>query len=715
MSTPDIEGLRSVFADEVVTHAHVRDVALPDDQGTLALITIDNGHDHTKPTTFGPAGLTNLAEALQSCRDRAAAGEIVAVAVTGKPFIFAVGADIKGIPLIRTREDAKAVGKLGHDAFSLLDALAADGVPSFAFVNGAAMGGGVELALSCTYRTISSAAGMLSLPECFIGLVPGWGGCWRLPNLIGVEKALTVIVDNPLEQNRMLKPAQVTGLGIADAMLPAADFLVASVQWAADVLAGRVTVERPEVDRDETAWNTAVDAARGRVLARTGGASPAPSAALDLVRAARTSTREEGFAAEDEALADRIVSDETRANLYAFDLVQRRAKRPSGAPDKSLARKITKVGIVGAGLMAGQIALLLVQRLKVPVVLNDIDEERVAKGVAYVHEQIDMLALKGRMNPDERNRLVALVTGSVDKAAFAGSDLVIEAIVEVMEAKKAVFAEIEPLVPETCVLATNTSSLSITEMAADLAHPERVVGVHFFNPVQVMPLVEIIRGESTDDATTATAFALGKALRKTCVLSADSPSFIVNRVLGRFMSDISKIVDAGTPIEVADSAFAGIVPLPPFHLIALVGPAIALHNGETLAAAFPERFAVSENLSWLVENGLRAYYTQNEAGDQVLDPRIVERMAEREVTEVLTAEQVRERTLEGLAEEIGLMLDEGVAAGAPDLDLALITGAGMHFWNGGITPLLDRLGISEKVNGSRFLPPGVADAGAVTG
>ncbi|MDO5696362.1 MAG: 3-hydroxyacyl-CoA dehydrogenase NAD-binding domain-containing protein [Dermatophilus congolensis] len=713
--TTDLDHLKSVFADEVVTKALVRDVELPDGGGTLALVTIDNGHDHTKPTTFGPNGLVNLNEALEGLSERGKAGEIVAVAVTGKPFIFAVGADIKGIPLIRTRDDAVAVGKLGHDAYSQLDALAAEGIPSFAFVNGATMGGGVELALSATYRTISDAAGMFSLPECFIGLVPGWGGCWRLPNLIGVEKALTVIIDNPLEQNRMLKPAQVAELGIADALLPAADFLTASVRWAADVLAGRITVDRPEIDRDEATWNAAVDAAYQRVLGRTGGASPAPLAALDLVRAARTNTREEGFAAEDQVLADRIVSDETRASLYAFDLVQRRAKRPTNAPDKSLARKITKVGIAGAGLMAGQIAMLLVQRLKVPVVLNDIDQARVDKGVAYVHEQIGMLALKGRLSQDEHNRLVALVTGSVDKAAFAGADLVIEAIVEVMEAKKSVFAEIEPLVSEECVLATNTSSLSITEMASGLKHPERVVGVHFFNPVQVMPLVEIIPGERTDDATTATAFALGKSLRKTCVLAADAPSFIVNRVLGRFMSDISKIVDAGTPIEVADAAFAGIVPLPPFHLIALVGPAIALHNGETLAGAFPERFRVSENLAWVVENGIRSYYTQDEAGNQVIDPRIVEHMSGQAQTEVLTAEQVRERTLEGLAEEIGIMLREGVAAGAPDLDLAMITGAGMHFWNGGITPLLDRLGISEKVNGARFLPVGIADAGAVTG
>ncbi len=252
--------------------------------------------------------------------------------------------------------------------------------------------------------------------------------------------------------------------------------------------------------------------------------------------------------------------------------MQKRAKRPAGAPDKALARPVTKVGIVGAGLMASQLALLFVRRLGVPVVLTDLDQARVDKGVGYVHAEVDKLLAKGRVSPDKANRLKALVSGSAEKAdVFADADFVIEAVFEEMKVKKQVFADVEAVVSADCILATNTSSLSITEMAADLEHPERVVGFHFFNPVAVMPLLEIVRGDATDDATLATAFATGKALKKTSILVKDSPSFIVNRLLGRFMGEVGRIVDEGTPLAVADGSFAGVAPMPPYLLLSLVG------------------------------------------------------------------------------------------------------------------------------------------------
>lgn len=698
--------LLGAFDDEVVTHALARDVQLPGGVGTMALITLDNGHDHTRPSTFGPRGLLELRDVLDRCAERAAAGEIAAVGVTGKPFVFAVGADLTGVPRVTDREQAVAMGRLGHEVFSRLSSL---GVPSFAFVNGASMGGGVEIALACDYRTVSSSVPAVALPEVFLGLVPGWGGCWMLPDLVGIEGALTVLVDNPLSNNRMLSGVQAARLGMYDEVLEPADFLARSVAWAADVLTGAVTVKRPEVDRDESRWDAAVAAARRTVTQRTGGRSRAAYRALDLLAAARTTSREEGFAAEDEALGDLLMSDELRAGLYAFDLVQKRAKRPAGAPDKALARPVTKVGIVGAGLMASQLALLFVRRLEVPVVMTDLDEERVAKGVGYVHTEIDTLAAKGRLSADQVNRYKALITGDTSKDGMADAGFVVEAVFEEMSVKQQVWAEVEAVVSPECVLATNTSSLSITEMASRLQHPERVVGFHFFNPVAVMPLLEIISGERTDDATLATAFAVGKTLKKTTVLCSDSPSFIVNRLLGRFMSDMARIVDAGTPVEVADQGFAGVAPMPPFVLMGLVGPAIALHNNETLAAAFPDRFYVSPNLRRVVEAGKRGYYTTVD-GRTVLDPEVLALHETPVQPEVLTAEQVRERVLAGLAEEARIMLDDGVVSAPMDLDLAMITGAGFQFWNGGLTPLLDRTGTSERVTGRRFLPAGAADA-----
>jgi enoyl-CoA hydratase/carnithine racemase len=520
------------FPDEVVTRAPVRYVELPQGGGTAAILTMDNGFDHTKPTTFGPRGLANIEAAIDEALGRE---DVVLLAVTGKPFIFAVGADLKVMQAGGTVEQARAYFGLGHQVFGKLrDAR----VPTFAFINGAAMGGGLEIALHCHYRTISSGVPALALPEVFLGLVPGWGGSQLLPNLIGADKAVTVIIENAMNQNRMLKGPQAFELGIADAMFEPADFLEQSLAWAAAVARGEIAVERPEIDRGD-GWDAAL--ARGKAIAdmKVHGAAAAPYTALELIELARTAPYAEGTAAERKALAKLAFGEELRAGLYAFDLVQRRAKKPAGVPDKSLARPVTKVGIVGAGLMASQLALLFGRRLEVPVVMTDLDQERVDKGVGYVHAEVDKLLGKGRINGDTANRLKGLVTGATDKASFADADFVIEAVFEEMKVKQQVFGEVEAVVSPECVLATNTSSLSVSEMASRLQHPERVVGFHFFNPVAVLPLLEIARAEKTDDASLATAFAVGKTLKKSCVLVADRPAFVVNRLLTRFLGEVT--------------------------------------------------------------------------------------------------------------------------------------------------------------------------------
>jgi 3-hydroxyacyl-CoA dehydrogenase/enoyl-CoA hydratase/carnithine racemase len=703
-TTIALEDLAAATADERVTAFHVRDVQLALDGGTLALITMDNGFDHTKPTTFGPRGLLNLRAALDDVQARAAAGELAAVAVTGKPFIFAVGADLKDVGSLGTRDQGLAIARAGHDELRRLGEL---GVPSFGFVNGAAMGGGVELALHCTYRTISSGAAAVALPECFLGLVPGWGGTYLLPNLVGVPNALEVIISNPLNQNRMLKGPKAFQLGLADAIFEPADFLEESLLWAARVLTGAVQVERNPVDRDPATWDGAVAAARTQVEARLHGAAPAPYRALDLIAGARTATRDEAFAAEDEALADLICSEEFRSGLYAFDLVQRRAKRPAGVPDSALARPVTTVGVVGAGLMASQLALLFVQRLEVPVVMSDLDQQRVDAGVARVHGEIDGLLGKGRINHDRANRLKALVTGSTAMDAFAPADFVIEAVFEELSVKQEVFAQLEKVVSTECVLATNTSSLSVTAMASGLEHPERVVGFHFFNPVAVLPLVEVVRADRTDDASLATAFAVGRTLRKSCVLVKDAPAFVVNRLLTRFLGEIMASVDEGTSHEVAEAAVAPLgLPISPFVLLQLVGPAVAHHVAETMHAAYPERFGVSANLGRIVEAGKPGVYSWDDQGRPFIDDETRALIQQGDAPQ--TAEDLRARALDALAQEIRLMIDEGVVDDVRDVDLCLLLGAGWPFHLGGITPYLDRTGTSERVTGQRFLPRGVA-------
>jgi 3-hydroxyacyl-CoA dehydrogenase/enoyl-CoA hydratase/carnithine racemase len=673
---------------EVVTRALVRRIAVPGLSGEAALITLDNGHDHTKPNVFGPAGLASLDAAITE----ALSGSPAFIAVTGKPYVFSVGADLTGVPLITAREQALELGRLGHRVFGRLRD---SEVPTFAFINGAALGGGLELALHCRYRTVSAGATALGLPEVAIGLVPAWGGSQLLPNIVGIAPAAQVILSNPLTQ-KTLRPTEAADLGIADVLLEPADFLERSLEWAASVVRGEVDVARAEIDREM--WDGVLFFARRQLDQRLHGAVPSAYRALELLDLARHGDFAAGTAAEDEALADLLMGPESRRSLYAFDLVQRRAKRPAGAPSPSLGRDVTKVGIVGAGLMASQLALLFLRRLQVPVVLTDLDQARVDQGLAYVHAGVDKLVGKGRLDQRTAAKLRALVSGSADKAAFADADLVVEAVFEDLGVKKQVFAELEKIVSPETVLATNTSSLSVTAMAEDLEHPERVVGMHFFNPVSVMPLVEVVRAEHTDDATLATAFAVGRQLKKSCVLVKDAPSFVVNRLLTRFLGETFAAIDAGTPLNVANDALDPLgLPMRPLTLLTMVGPAVASHVGRTLHAAFPDRFGVSPNLERIVEWG-RPVADR----DGTLDPEMAGLLRVGDAP--LTAEQVRERALEALAGEIRLMLEEGVVAEPQDIDLCMILGAGWPFHLGGITPYLDRSGVSERVNGGRFHP-----------
>ncbi len=690
--------MTAVFANEVVTQAKVRYLRVPGLAGEIALVTLDNGHDHTRPSTFGPGGLASLDAALDGIAAHTPAP--AAIAVTGKPFVFAVGADLSGVPAITSAADAREIAQTGHRVFRRLKD---SPIPTFAFVNGAALGGGLELALHCHHRTIATTA-VVAFPEAFLGLVPGWGGTQLLPNLIGIDPAVTVVVENALAQNKVTPGPRAAQLGIADALFEPADFLERSLEWAVGVLTGDVTVSRPEVDR--SAWDDAIARARAIVRARTRDASPGALRTVELLDLARNGVDGEAFAtgtaAEDQALADLLMSEELRASLYAFDLVNKRAKRPAGAPDKALARRVTKVGVVGAGLMASQLALLFVRRLEVPVVLTDIDQARVDKGVGYVHSQLEELAARGRLSQDRLNRLRGLVTGALDKAAFADADLVIEAVFEEMSVKQQVFAEVEAVVSPECVLATNTSALSVSEMASKLEHPERVVGLHFFNPVAVLPLLEVVRAERTDDATLATAFAVGKALKKSCVLVADAPAFVVNRLLTRFLGEVTAAVEQGTPVAVADRALDPLgLPMTPFELLTLVGPPVALHVAERMHEAFPDRFAVGEGLRRMVELGKSSVYSE----PGVVDPDLA---GIDSGDSPLTGEQVRRRAVEAMAQEIRLMLDEGVVQAVQDIDLCMVLGAGWPFWLGGISAYLDRAGVSEAVTGQRFLPRGVA-------
>lgn len=704
----DFTPLLALADDEVVTHSFVRDIRLHSGR-VLALVTLDNGLDHSRPNTLGPKSLLEYLATLDALAERAAAGEIHAVATIGKPWILAAGADLSKIADITSPELGMLMAQLGHFALGRQSEL---GVPSFVFINGLALGGGLEIALNADYRTVDSSAAALALPEVFLGLIPGWGGAYLLPNLIGIENALKVVIENPLKQNRTLKPAEALELGIADVMFGPARFLEQSLTWADGVLSGSIKVKRPnqpgKVER-LVKWDVAIGVAEKMLRKRIGSVPRSPYAALELLKAAKSGSKADGFAREDAALAQLISSDQLQASMYAFNLVQKRAKKPAGAPDAALAKPITKVGVLGAGYMASQIAVLFTRRLQVPVVITDLDQAHVDTALERIRSEFTALRDKGRISSDECNQFCALVSGTIDKAAFADCDWVIEAVFEELSVKQSVFAQVEPFLADDAILATNTSSLSVEQIGAKLAHPERLVGFHFFTPVAVMPLVEVIRTAPTTEQALSTAMVVAKKLRKNAVITADTPGFVVNRLLAVLLGEAMRAVDEGTNFQTVDDAMAPLgLPMAPSVLLDLVGLKVGAHVLDTHHAAFPDRFYASENLHKLAEYG-RLFEKDKSGAITGFDAGALKIVAGGKNPQ--TAEAILLRLQDALADETRRMLvDDHVVSAPEDIDLCMILGAGFPFQMGGLTPYLDRVGASQRVFGDTFHHPPIQGA-----
>jgi 3-hydroxyacyl-CoA dehydrogenase/enoyl-CoA hydratase/carnithine racemase len=611
--------------------------------GRIAIVTIDNGEDYRKPTTLGRSAFESAVDVLEQLEN----GDWEAAVFTGKPFVFCVGADIDEFGKV---EDPREGIRAGHELFARIRALTC---PTVAAINGAALGGGLELALHCTARTLATNIRHIGFPEVFLSIIPGWGGTQLLPKLVGPEAAAKVIVLNPLRQNKLLNSQEAFELGIVDKLLDPVEFLDESLAFARTL-----SVERTEPDWSDV--DTVMRKARSRVDDAVHGATRAPYVALDLIAGAKDWSIEEGYAAEEEAMAELLVSDQAQASAYAFTVVERRSKKPPALPDAK-PRRVQKVGIVGAGLMATQIATLFVKRLEVPVVMRDIERSRVDEALKTIREDV----------AERKPFLATLVDGGTGWEQFAGCDIVLEAVFEELDVKRQVFAAVREVASDA-MLMTNTSSLSVEEMGAD-------VGMHFFNPVAVMPLVEIVRHAGTTDEVLATTWDVVKKLKKRGVIVGDSPGFVVNRVLTRVSRALMDALENGNTPDEVDKAMLGLgMPMAPSVLIQMVGPRVALHVLETMHAAFPDRFPLSPALE-AIANG--------EEPVAIADTR-------------RSVEEIRTAVLEAAADEIRRMLDEGVVGDPADVDACLILGAGYPFFLGGITKHLDQAGISERVAGS---------------
>jgi 3-hydroxyacyl-CoA dehydrogenase/enoyl-CoA hydratase/carnithine racemase len=651
---------------EAATSFHLRPVETR--AGRIALVTIDNGADHTRPTTFGRAAFHSLAATLERLEDDEWAGMLL----TGKPFVFAAGADIDEFPQLTTAELAREAGRIGHEHFRRIQELP---YPTLAAVNGSALGGGVEIALHCDLRTISSAVRHFACPEVFLGIIPGWGGTQLIPRLVGSRRAVEFVVANPLRQNRMLTGPQAHEAGFADALLEPVEFLDASLE----LLVQSVETGRgPRQDADLADAEEVCRAARNEVDDQVHGAAPAPYRALELIAGAAAWSLEDGRRAEEEALGELLPGPQAQASVYAFDVVERRVKKGVGRPELR-GREIRSVGIAGAGLMARQLGLLAARRLEVPVTLRDLTQEQVDEAVGWVGSELARLAARGRLPERKARFLASVVSGGTDYDVFAGCDLVLEAVFEELEVKREVFGAVEAVVSPDTVLATNTSSLSVTALAEGLVHPERLLGMHFFNPVHVLPLVELVRTPQTDEPTLATAWETTARLGKRAVLVGDAPGFVVNRVLTRMTVVLMDALEHGNTVAETDEAVLALgLPMAPSLLLGMVGPAVAYHVLETLHASFPERFPLSRTLANFAAGS-------DEIAVREHRPR--------------TSEELREAVLAALADEIARLLDEGVVASAAEVDACLILGAGYPFFLGGITKHLDQTGVSERVVG----------------
>src|SRR5581483_1199786 len=404
--------------------------------GSIALVTIDNGEDYRKPTTLGRSAFESAVEVLEELES----GGWTAAVFTGKPFVFCVGADIDEFEKV---EDPREGVRAGHALFSRIRALP---FPTVAAINGAALGGGLELALHCDYRTLATNVRHIGFPEVALSIIPAWGGTQLLPKLVGPEAAAKVIVLNPLRQNRLLKAQEALELGLVDRLLDPVEFLDESLAIARELPGDNVLRGRSEPDWSEL--ETVVRKMRSRIDDAVHGATRAPYVALELIAGAKEWSLEDGYAREEDAMAELLVSPQAQASAYAFTVVERRSKRPPELPDAK-PRPIRKVGIVGAGLMATQLATLFLRRLEVPLAIRDVDQSRVDDALKTMRDEV------GGRKPF----LATIVEGGTGWEHFADCDLVLEAVFEDLDVKKQVFAEVRTVAPGA-ILATNTSSLS---------------------------------------------------------------------------------------------------------------------------------------------------------------------------------------------------------------------------------------------------------------
>ncbi len=659
---------------------------------------------------FTPAVMEGLGEVLEEVEELGRQGRLRSVVFwSGKPDSFFAGADVSEIAAIESPEEGAMGSRRGQAVFARIEAI---GIPTIAAIHGVCVGGGLELALACDYRLASDHdKTRLGLPEILLGILPAWGVTTRLPGLVGLRKALDLILSG-----KNLDPARARRAGLVDVVLPWPIFRDAVSGFARDRADGKETARRKGglggrlLDGTRPGQRLVLRQARKQVMRRTRGHYPAPLKVLEVVSASLGKPWARRFELEALAAGELIASSVSKNLIHVFHLREAARKGPR-LPQASPAT-VRRIGVVGAGVMGGGIAQLAAHR-GIDVRIKDIRHAAVTGALQHARSLFDGLVRRKRLDRREADQRMDRISAGLDWAGFATADLVVEAVVERMEVKRSVLAELEGVASEECVLTSNTSTLSIDGMAEALGRRDRFCGMHFFNPVHKMPLVEIIRGRRTADRTVATVYGLAVALGKVPVVVKDGPGFLVNRILGPYLNEACYLLAEGASIEAIDEAALDFgMPMGPLRLIDEIGIDVAGHAGAVLHEAFGERMAPAPPLAKLGESGRlgrkggSGFYRYEKDREKGPDPEIYPLLAPTVPAERSPKDrrEIRARLVLSMMNEAALVLEDGIVERAADVDLAMIMGTGFPPFRGGLLRYADQVHarvLVERLNGYR--------------
>jgi 3-hydroxyacyl-CoA dehydrogenase/enoyl-CoA hydratase/3-hydroxybutyryl-CoA epimerase/3-hydroxyacyl-CoA dehydrogenase/enoyl-CoA hydratase/3-hydroxybutyryl-CoA epimerase/enoyl-CoA isomerase len=669
--------------------------------GPIALATLDQ--PGSRANTLGQAVLADLEGLLAELRKRS---DLVGLVFqSGKPGMFIAGADLKELGGARpdTAQSRKPVQR-GLDLFAGFEDLP---YPTVAAIDGSCMGGGLELALAFDYRLASNNPKTeLGLVETKIGLIPGWGGTQRLPRLIGPSPAAEMICAGEAAKAERARQIGLVFDVVSTEKLR--DEALALVRWAASDGGWKEARRRKKqpvgLSEEQAGFTFAV--ARGQVMMKTGGHYPAPLAALTAIEKGCNLPLEEGLKVETAQFVPLVGSPISRNLIGVFFMTQRLNKDTGTSKEGVRARPVQQVGVVGAGIMGAGIAGAHVRR-GVPALMLDSVPTALEKGVAAITKSLQGRVEIGRMTPAEAAGALAKLSTSLTTQALADRDVVVEAIVENEQAKVKLYGEVEPLLPPGAILASNTSTISITRMAKSVRAPDRFAGLHFFNPVDRMQLVEVIRGEQTSDETTATLVALARRIGKTPIVVRDCPGFLVNRILFPYINESLLLLEEGVPprqIDKAATVFG--MPMGPVTLNDLVGLDTSLYAGRVINTAFADRAVATRILDELVAVGRlgqktgAGFYSYAKGAKGADDPALAAILAKcrREGGRAdMDIEEIQDRLFLPMLTEATRVLAEGIVREPGDVDMGLILGIGFPPFRGGILRWADTQGIAKMM------------------